>query len=168
MSHSVRPIAPRRRWPLVLAFGFVAMLAVTWTGLWFYAAGRAKAEATAWREREQQAGRQQDCASQSVGGYPSEVERASLVLDALTVRDPGDTVFKAQRLELHGRQAPGSRPDNPSVEAVLRLNGAVADKLHPLAAKPIDADIATILRGITDVSPKPWAVRFKEWQAQDG
>src|SRR5207247_7521589 len=83
----------------------------------------------------------------SVRGLPSEVERASLVLDALTVRDPGigDTLLKAQRLELHGRQAPGSRPDNPSVEAVLRLNGAVADKLHPLAAKPIDADIATIL-----------------------
>ena len=50
----------------------------------------------------------------------------------------------------------------------LRLSGAVADKLHPLAAKPIDADIAAVLRGVTDISPKPWPVRFKEWQARDG
>src|SRR5262245_64165624 len=44
----------------------------------------------------------------SVRGLPAGIERASLVLDAPTVRDAaaaGDVVFKAQRLELHGRQA---------------------------------------------------------------
>jgi hypothetical protein len=245
MSHSAyRAAVPRRRrWPLVLPFALVALLAIAWSGLWFYAAARAEAEIAAWRERELQAGRSQDCASQSIDGYPfrievrcggasfelkgtpalrlklpfvlaavqiydpklvigeftgplevsepgrsptyvinwtlgqasvrglpSEVERASLVLEAPTVRDPAadDTVFKAQRLELHGRRAPGSAPDNPAVETVLRLNGAVADKLHPLAAKPIDADIAAVLRGLTDISPKPWPVRFKDWQARDG
>ena len=25
-----------------------------------------------------------------------------------------------------------------------------------------------MLRGVTDISPKPWPVRFKEWQARDG
>ena len=50
----------------------------------------------------------------------------------------------------------------------MRLAGAVADGLHPLAAKPIDADITAVLRGLSDISPKPWPVRFKEWQARDG
>src|SRR5262249_46932491 len=108
----------------------------------------------------------------SVRGLPSGVERGSLALVAPTVRDPGiaanGTVFRAQRLELHGRQAQGSTADNPLVEIALRLEAAVADKLHPLAAKPIDADIAAILRGVNDISPEPWAVRFKEWQARDG
>jgi hypothetical protein len=247
MSHVAYPaVAPRRRrWPLFLPFALVVLLAVAWTGLWFYAAARAETEMAAWRERERQAGRLQDCASQSIGGYPfrievrcggasfelrgtptlqfklpsvlaaiqvydpklliseftgplevsepgrpaaavvswnlgqasvrglpSDAERASLVLDAPTVRDPStadnDIAFGAQRLELHGRQAAGSTPDNPLIETVLRLNAAVADKLHPLAAKPIDAEIATVLRGVSDISPKPWPVLFKQWQARDG
>jgi hypothetical protein len=245
MSHSAyRAALPRRRrWPLFLPFAVVVLLAVAWSGLWFYAAARAETEIAAWRARELQAGRFQDCASQSIGGYPfrielrcgattfelkgtpslrlqlpsalaavqvydpklliseftgpldisepgrpppyvvnwtlgqasvrglpSAVERASLVLDAPTVRDTAvsDTVFRAQRLELHGRQAEGSTPADPVIETVLRLNSAVADKLHPLAAKPIDADIAAVLRGVTDISPKPWPVRFKDWQARGG
>ena len=247
MFHSAYPAAAprRRRWPLLLLFTLIALLAVAWTAFWFYAAARTEAEIAAWRLRESQAGRLQDCASQSVGGYPfrievrcggasfelkgrptlqlklpsvlaavqvydptlliseftapleiaepgqppfaivnwslgqasvrglpAGVERASLVLDAATVRAPGtggdDTLLKVQRLELHGRQAPGSTADNPRIETVLRLNAAVADKLHPLAAKPIDADIATTLRGVDDISPKPWPVRFREWQARDG
>jgi hypothetical protein len=245
MSHSTyRAAVPRRRrWPLFLPFAIVVLLAVAWTGLWFYAAARAETEIAAWRARELQAGRFQNCASQSIAGYPfrielrcgaatfelkgtptlrlqlpsvlaavqvydpklliseftgpldisepgrpptyvanwtlgqasvrglpSAVERGSLVLDAPTVRDTAvsATIFRAQRLELHGRQAEGSTPADPVIETVLRLNGAVADKLHPLAAKPIDADIAGVLRGVTDISPKPWPVRFKEWQARDG
>jgi hypothetical protein len=250
MSHSSYPAAaprPRRRlWPLFIPFVLVVLLAAGWTALWVYAAGRAETELAAWRASERQAGRLQDCASQSIGGYPfrievrcggasfelkgkptlqlklplllaavqvydpklliseftgplevaepgrppaaifnwtlgqasvrglpSEFERASLVLDAATVRDPtnmaGDgIVFRAQRLELHGRQASGSTSDNPVIETVLRLNAAVADKLHPLAAKPIDAEIATVLRGVNDVSPKPWPVLFREWQARNG
>jgi hypothetical protein len=247
MAYSVDTAASfrRRRWPLFLPFALVVLLAVAWTGLWFYAADRAKAEIDTWRVREFQAGRHQDCTSQSIAGYPfriearcgaatfelkgtptlelklpvvlaavqvydpklligeltgpldisepgrpptyvvnwnlgqasvrglpSEVERASLVLEAPTVRDPGivgnDTVFRAQRLELHGRQASGSTPDHPLIETVLRLNAAVADKIHPLAAKPIDADITTVLRGVSDISPQPWPVRFKQWQERDG
>ena len=247
MSHSsFLAAAPRRRlWPLFIPLGLVVLLAIAWTALWFYASGRAETEIAAWRAAERQAGRLQNCASQSIAGYPfrievrcggasfelkgtptlqlklpvvlaavqvydpkllisefsgplkiaepgrqpaailewtlgqasvrglpSEFERASLVLDAATVRDPstaGDgIVFRAQRLELHGRQASGSSADNPVVETVLRLNAAVADKLHPLAAKPIDAEIATVLRGVNDISPKPWPVLFKEWQARNG
>src|SRR5262249_24215381 len=108
----------------------------------------------------------------SVRGLPSGVERASLALVGPTVRDPSiaanGTVFRAEGLELNGREASGPPADNPIVEAALRLEAAVADQLHPLAAKPIDADIAATLRGVNDISPKPWAVRFREWQAHDG
>ncbi|MBV8420304.1 MAG: DUF2125 domain-containing protein [Hyphomicrobiales bacterium] len=246
MSPSVVPAAaPRRRWPLFLPFALMVLLAAAWTAVWFYAAARAEAEIAVWRERERQAGRAQDCASQSIGGYPfrievrcggasfelkgtptlqlklplavvavqvydpklligeftgpleisepggpaagivnwtsaqasvrgapAGVERASLALVEPTVRDPSivanDAVFRARRLELHGRPAAGSTADNPLVETALRLEAAVADKLHPLAAKPIDADIAAILRGVNDISPKPWPARFREWQARDG
>jgi hypothetical protein len=246
MSPSAFPAAARRRrWPLFLPFAIIVLLAAAWTALWFYAAARAEAEIALWRERERQAGRAQDCASQSIGGYPfrievrcggasfelkgtptlqlklplalvavqvydpklvigeftgpleisepgrppagivdwtlgqasmrglpSHVERASLALVGPAVRDPSiaanGTVFRAQRLELHGRETAGSTADNPIVETALRLEAAVADQLHPLAAKPIDADIAATLRGVNDISPKPWAVRFKEWQARAG
>jgi hypothetical protein len=245
MSHAADRAVRRRRWPLFLPFTLVVVLAVAWTGLWFYAAARAKAEIATWREHEFSAGRLQDCASQSIGGYPfrievrcdaatleirgvpglrlqlpsvltavqvydpklligefsgpldvsepgrppgyvvnwtlgqasvrglpSALERASLVLEAPTVRNPGivgnDTVFRAQHLELHGRPAAGSTRADPLIETALRLTAAVADKLHPLAATPIDADVDTVLRGGVDVSPKPWPTRFKEWQARGG
>jgi hypothetical protein len=225
------------------------ILAAGWTGLWFYAAERATAEVANWRQQERLAGRRQDCASESTGGFPfhielrcsgasfelsgtpmlalklplmvaavriydptfltgeftgpleisepgrpskyaaqwssaearvyglpSAIDRASVVLGALTVRDSnaGNILLKARRIELDGRRAGGSRPDNPSIEVILRLNEAVADKdlvvdrLQGLAAKPIDADIETTVRGLTDLSPKPWPARFKEWQAQNG
>jgi hypothetical protein len=245
MSHPALPAARRRRWPLFFPFILVVLLAVAWTALWFYAAARAQEEIAAWRERERLAGRLQDCASQTISGYPFRIEvrcgaaglelegaptlqlklpsalfavqvydpklligeftgplqisepgrlpsatadwglaqaslrglptgvdRASLVLDAPTIRAAGmagsDVVFRAQRVELHGRQAADSAPGNPVIETVVRLNAAVADKLHPLAGKPVDAEIAAVLRGVDDVAPRPWRVWLKEWQARDG
>src|SRR5207253_9309171 len=64
----------RRRWLLFLPFVLVVVLGIGWTGLWFHAAGRAETEIAAWRERERQAGRQQDCATQTLGGYPFRIE----------------------------------------------------------------------------------------------
>jgi hypothetical protein len=108
-------------------------------------------------------------AQASVRGLPAGIERASLVLAAPIVRDAGAAVlFQAEQAELHGRQAGDSTPSNPAIETVLRLSSAVADKLHPLAAKPIDAEIATVLRGVDDISPMPWPMRLKQWQARDG
>jgi hypothetical protein len=106
------------------------------------------------------------------GRMPGTLQRASVALDALSVRNSrtarDEPLFRAQRLELHGREAEGSSGASPAVETVLRLNGATAETLHPLAAKPIDADIAAVLRGLDDISPKPWPARFRAWQARDG
>jgi hypothetical protein len=75
MSQSAFPAAaPRRHWLLFLPFALVVLLAAAWTGVWFYAAARAEAEIALWRERERQAGRAQDCASHSIGGYPFRIE----------------------------------------------------------------------------------------------
>jgi hypothetical protein len=253
-----RSAAPRRRrWLLFVPFVLVVALAVVWTGVWFYAAGRAETDLAAWRQRERQAGRTQSCASQSIGGYPfllevrcegaglelrgtptlqfklplavaavqvydpklliseftgplqlseggrepaavinwtlgqasvrglpSDVERGSLVFVGPTVRAPSlagnDPVLSARRMEFHARQAPGSRTDRSSVEVALRLDAAVADKLASmfdaavadklgaLTAKPIDADMLGTVRGLGDLSPKPWPAWFKEWQTRGG
>jgi hypothetical protein len=243
MSHVDRFAATsRRRWWLLL-LALAVVLVAGWSGLWFYAASRVQAEMAAWRQREAEAGRVQECASETVGGYPLRIElrcaearfelagtptlglrlplvlvavevydpkrltgeftapleiseqgrsqtyvvnwrrgeasvrgsssmpeRASLVLQAPAVRDPGieGELIKARRMELAVRPVRGSTPARPPIEIALRLDAAVADKLHPLAARPIDADITAVLRGVDDVAPKPWPVRFKEWQAHDG
>jgi hypothetical protein len=240
----VSPAYPvRRRWPMFIPFAVVVVLAVAWSGFWFYAAARAETEVASWRARELASGRRQECESQSIAGFPfrielrcggaeleaagkptlhfklpsllaavqvydpklmigeftgpleiaepgraaaqvvdwklgqasvrrgsSEVERGSLVLQAVSVRDAGadDTIFKAGRVELHGRRVPGSAPDNYAVEFVLRLQDANAERLHPIAAKPIDAEMVMVLSGLSDVTPKPWVLRFREWQARDG
>ena len=106
----------------------------------------------------------------SVRGTPQNPERGSLVFDApvLTRQGDGAPLFKASRLELHGRVTEGSRNDNPVIEAVVRATAATAPDLHALTAVPIDADITAILTGLADLSPKPWPVRLREMQARGG
>ncbi len=66
--------ARRRRWSYVALLLFVVALAGGWSGLWYYAAGKARAEMDAWRAREAAAGRIYDCGAQSVGGFPFRFE----------------------------------------------------------------------------------------------
>src|SRR5262245_4000794 len=77
MSYTARHPAlasRRRRWPLVLIFAVVVLATAAWTGLWFYAAAKAKTEIAAWRAREFDAGRFYDCATDSIGGFPFRIE----------------------------------------------------------------------------------------------
>src|SRR5262249_47783904 len=74
MNRSAPVIPRRRRWPLFVPSAVVVLLAVAWSGLWLYASACAKTEIAAWRAREAQAGRAQDCAAQSIGGYPFRIE----------------------------------------------------------------------------------------------
>jgi hypothetical protein len=106
------------------------------------------------------------------GSLPSQIERVSLALDALSIRDSGDAnadpSFKAQHFELHGRQAPGGRAADPAIETVLHVKAATARKIHPLAARPINADISSVVHGIDDFSAMPLAERLRKWQARNG
>ena len=73
-AHHPALVSRRRRWPLVLIAAIVVLLIAGWTALWFYAAARARTEIAAWREREFQAGRFYDCASELIGGFPFRIE----------------------------------------------------------------------------------------------
>ena len=217
-----------------------------WSGLWYYAAGKAQETIDGWRAREAKSGRIYTCGTESIGGYPFRIEvncdravaifrgskppvelRSSGILVAaqiyqptllisefhgpLTIADAGKApdfvlnwklaqssvrgtptnpervslvfdrpvldrlnggnqqhVLQAKRIEIHGRIVEGSASNHPVIETVLRLNQASAPTLHPAAEQPVDADIATLLRGLSDFSPKPWPVRFRELQAAGG
>jgi hypothetical protein len=111
-------------------------------------------------------------AQSSLRGTPAEPERMSLAIDLPAVDGMAGgtqkTLWRARRLEIHGRIAEGSVRNNPVVEAVLRLSGATAEALHPAAATPVDSDITLVLRGLKDFSPKSWEARFREIQASGG
>jgi hypothetical protein len=69
-----QPAKRRRLWPVFVPVALLVVLAVGWTGLWFYAAGRAEDAIAGWRAREAKSGRTYECASESIGGYPFRIE----------------------------------------------------------------------------------------------
>jgi len=103
---------------------------------------------------------------------PSGVERTSMVFESPALaRIDGESnveVLKAGHIELHGRPDAQSRPDRPVIDMAIRLAAASAPALHPLLAEPLDADGTGVLHALPDLSPKPWPVLFKEWQARGG
>jgi hypothetical protein len=239
-------VRSRRRWPLVLPSLLVGLLAVLWSGAWYYIAAQVPEQIAALTAREAKAGRVYSCGTQGIAGFPFRieincsdpsavlrdmapplslqagaalltwqiyqpslvigeftgpltlgatgqpasfnanwrlaqaslraslggVERVSIVGEGASV-DPADgtpglAVFRADRVELHGRPAAGSAADNPAVDLVLRLVAASAPALHPLLAQSLDADFVGVLHGAAVLVPKPWPVLFKQWQARGG
>jgi hypothetical protein len=66
-----RPLSSYLVWaPLA----FVVLMAIGWTGFWFFAAHRAEATVTTWIAQEAKAGRIHSCAKRTVGGYPFRIE----------------------------------------------------------------------------------------------
>jgi hypothetical protein len=106
----------------------------------------------------------------TVRGVPPDPESVSIVLDESHLDRAGttETLFKAKRADLNGRIAAGSPHDHPVVEVTLRLAGATAPTLHRVLAEPTEAELDALLRGFKDLSPKPWADRFREMQAANG
>ena len=108
----------------------------------------------------------------SVRGTPAAPERASIVFDVPSVErlagDSRESLVRADHLELHGRLAEGSAADKPVIEAALTVEGVTAPALHPAATQPLNADLVTVLRGLDDLSPKPWPERFRQMQAAGG
>lgn len=108
-----------------------------------------------------------------VRGVPPDPEAISIRLDGSQIDRAGNaeaatTVFKAERAELSARIIDGSAGDRPVIELTLHLAAASAPTLHPLLRAPLGADIDAVLRGLKDLSPKPWAARVRDIQASAG
>jgi hypothetical protein len=111
-------------------------------------------------------------AESSVRGLPTVPQRISMVWDEPVVSHLRENVqvplFRASRTEVHGRLSPDSEPDRPVIEIVTRVNRGAVQDFHPLLAQPFDSTMTAQLRGLRDVSPKPWPARFREIQAAGG
>ena len=64
----------RRRWPLYLPFVLVVLLAVLWSGAWYYIAARVPGDIAAWQAREAEAGRAYECGGPHIAGFPFRIE----------------------------------------------------------------------------------------------
>src|SRR5262249_53106804 len=63
-----------RRWGLVLPVVLVILLAIGWSGFWYYAAGLAESKIAQLRARGAATGYRVDCGQQTIGGYPFRME----------------------------------------------------------------------------------------------
>jgi len=107
----------------------------------------------------------------SVAGLPLTPDRVSVEFNDPAIDRVGQMpvpVARAKHAELHGRLAPGSSADHPVIESELLINQGGIQGLHPLLAEPFDAGVRARVTGLTDFSPKPWPVRFRELQAAGG
>ena len=107
----------------------------------------------------------------TVRGIPPDPEGVAIELERPHVERAGgngETMFKAQHTDIHGRMIAGSPRDNPVIEVTVHLGGATAPTFHRSLAEPIDAELDAVVRGFKDLSPKPWAERFREMQAAGG
>src|SRR5262245_54144871 len=68
------PGTRRRPWKMALPLAVMVLLALAWSGFWFFAASRADGAIAGWRAREAQGGRIHSCSSQSLGGFPFRIE----------------------------------------------------------------------------------------------
>ncbi len=105
----------------------------------------------------------------TVRGVPPDPEGGSIEVEAIHVdrAGSGETIFKARHGDFHGRLIAGTPRDHPVIEMTLHLAGA-ASTFHPLVSEPLDAEFDAVLRGLKDLSPKPWADRFREMQEAGG
>lgn len=68
------PASAPKRMGLYLPFIGLIILALAWTGLWFYGRSRVAAQLDQILAREAAAGRQWSCPDRSIGGYPFRIE----------------------------------------------------------------------------------------------
>jgi hypothetical protein len=108
----------------------------------------------------------------SVVGLPAIPLRASMVFDDIAIDRINNSVqvpaARAKHIELHGRLAEGSTAKDPVIESVLRIEAGSVQDIHPLLARPFQAEIRAKLSGLADIAPKPWPQRFRELQASGG
>jgi hypothetical protein len=110
-------------------------------------------------------------AQASLAGRRGRPERLSVVLESVRLEQADgsatETLGSADHLELHLRRSTGPAQDKPAVDFAVQVTGAVVSR-GPLSGKPVDLDTTGLLRGLTDLQPKPFASRLKEWQMAGG
>lgn len=89
---------PSRPWKLALPLGLLILLALGWSGVWFYASHRAQSEIEAWIAREALQGRTWSCGERSFGGFPFRFE---LICTEPTVTFAGTDGWKASAQRAH-------------------------------------------------------------------
>jgi hypothetical protein len=107
----------------------------------------------------------------SIAGLPFTPDRASVEFNDPAIDRVGQMpvpLARAKHAELHGRLAPGSSADQPVIESEMLINQGSIQGLHPLLVEPFDVGVRARVTGLTDFSPKPWPVRFRELQAAGG
>jgi hypothetical protein len=104
-----------------------------------------------------------------VSGVPPNPDQVTIELGAPHIdRVGGAAIAQAKHVDLRGRIAAGSPQDHPVIDMTLRLSEATGPIFNVALAEPTDAEINAIVRGFRDLSPKPWADRFREMQAAGG
>jgi hypothetical protein len=107
----------------------------------------------------------------SIAGLPFTPDHASVEFNDPAIDRVGQMpvpLARAKHAELHGRLAPGSSADQPVIESEMLINQGSIQGLHPLLVEPFDVGVRARVTGLTDFSPKPWPVRFRELQAAGG
>jgi hypothetical protein len=116
-------------------------------------------------------------AQASLRGVPGAPERLSIVIDKPNIAAslPGGPLAMAEHLEFHGRFAAESTPGHPVLDLALDLKNATAPALvsalgtfGPLASASTDLSLVAVLRGASDIAPKPLGQRLREIQAANG
>ncbi len=104
-----------------------------------------------------------------VNGVPPYPDTLSFDFDAPHLDRAGsdEKLFNASAVNFLARITEGSPRDHPVLDFTLHLKGATAT-FHPLAAQPLNGDAEVVVRGLKDLSPKPWADRMRELQAAGG
>lgn len=99
-------------------------------------------------------------------------ERISVVIDDAKFNAPAPNgppgVANANHIELHLRLDPASTADKPVLDFAATVAGLTVPNAGTFGARPLDAELTAVLRGLNDFKPKPLAVRLKEWQAAGG
>jgi hypothetical protein len=104
-----------------------------------------------------------------VNGVPPYPDTLSFDFDAPHLDRAGssETLFNAQQFNFRALTTQGTPRDHPVLDMTMHLEGATAT-FHPLMAQPLNGDIEAVVRGLADLSPKPWADRMREMQAAGG
>ena len=108
----------------------------------------------------------------SLRGLPPEPQEVAVKLDQFRLdraqASNTPALFQADHVDMDSRLVDGSALANPVIETDLRFTAATAPTVHAILAEPLDGEITAVLRGLKDLSPKPWADRFREIQAAGG